>query len=72
MEPTGPTRLILPLMKCRVTERTEGMIKIAIGGSTTVTIFLGELSDVADVKAGDVLTLYTEVLYANPGRTSIQ
>ena len=45
-------------------------MKIALGGSTTMTCTLPEH---ADVREGDILTFYTEVLYdANPGSTSIQ
>jgi hypothetical protein len=70
MEPTpSPVRLILALGKFRVTHRSENLMKIALGGSTTMTV---TLPDHADVREGDILTLYTEVLYANPGGPSIQ
>lgn len=55
-----PLRLVLVLGKFRVTDRTESAMKLALGGSTTMTC---TLPDGADVKAGDLLTLYTEVLY---------
>jgi hypothetical protein len=44
-------------------------MKVALGGSTTMTVLLPE---VADVKAGDILTFYTEVLYAKPKEPPIQ
>jgi hypothetical protein len=69
MEPLGATRLVLVLGKFRVTERTQNMMKLALGGSTTMTV---TLPDYADVNAGDILTLYTEVLYAKPSGTPIQ
>jgi hypothetical protein len=71
MEPTDPkrVRLVLVLGKFRVIEREQDSMKIALGGSTTMTV---TLPDNVDVQAGDILTLYTEVLYANPGSTSIQ
>jgi len=56
-----PTRIVLVLGKFRVTERTEFTMKVALGGSTTMTI---PVQPFMDVKAGDLLTLYTEVLYA--------
>ena len=63
-------RLVLVLGKFRVIERRENLMKIALGGSTTMTCTLPEH---ADVREGDILTFYTEVLYdANPGSTSIQ
>jgi hypothetical protein len=62
-------RYILVLGKYRVLERTETHMRIALGGSTVMTV---SLPPQADVKTGDVLTLYTEVLYANPEKPSIQ
>ena len=56
-------RLILQLGKFRVIEREHASMKLALGGSTTMTCTLPEG---ADVKAGDLLTLYTEVLYKAP------
>ena len=58
-----PLRLVLVLGKFRVLEREANLMKLALGGSTTMTV---TLPDRADVKAGDLLTLYTEVLYASP------
>ena len=64
-----PYRIILNLGKYRVLERQNLMMKLALGGSTTMTV---QLPPHADVKAGDILTLYTEVLYANPVEPSVQ
>lgn len=64
MEPAKTAlRLVLNLGKYRVTERENLQMKLALGGSTTMTV---TLPPHADVKAGDLLTLYTEVLYAKP------
>lgn len=56
-------RITLVLGKFRVLERTEGWMKLALGGSTTMTI---SVEPYMDVKSGDLLTLYTEVLLAKP------
>ena len=58
-----PFRMVLVLGKFRVSERTEAAMKVELGGSTTMTV---TLPPHADVKAGDLLTLYTEVLYEEP------
>ena len=68
-KPKKPFRLILNLGKYRVMERHNLQMKLALGGSTTMTV---TLPPQADVKAGDILTLYTEVLYAEPGEPSVQ
>lgn len=57
-------RAIWPLIKARVVERTETYVKLAIGGSTTVTVNHDMRN--YDVREGDLLTLYTEVLLAMP------
>ena len=64
-------RLVLVLGKFRVIERHDAEMKVALGGSTTMTI---TLPPSADVKAGDLLTFYTEVLYkhAEPKQPPIQ
>jgi len=62
-------RIILNLGKYRVTERDANQMKLALGGSTTMTI---SVEDYMDVHAGDILTLYTEVLIAKPISTSEQ
>ena len=54
------TRIVLVLGKFRVMERNESTMKIALGGSTTMTVNIPW--EYADIRAGDLLTLYTEVL----------
>jgi hypothetical protein len=55
-------RAILPLGKARVVDRGPDFFKLAIGGSTTITISTN--MDLYDIRDGDLLTLYTEVLLA--------
>ena len=62
-------RLRLVLGKYRVTERTSVHFKVALGGSTTMTV---PLMEGMDVREGDILTLYTEVPYARPKSTPVQ
>ena len=70
MEPTEiPLRLVLVLGKFRVTARWANSMKLALGGSTTMTVIL---PDNVDVREGDLLTLYTEVLYDKTITTSVQ
>jgi hypothetical protein len=57
-------RAILPLLKGRVVDRGDFGFKIAIGGSTTITVQLNNVH-LYDIKDGDLLQLYTEVLVAN-------
>jgi hypothetical protein len=57
---TKPVRVIWPLLKATVTSRTETGIKLAISGSTSITI--PHDMRMYDVREGDLLTLYTEVL----------
>ena len=64
-----PFRMVLVLGKFRVSERTSAMMKLELGGSTTMTV---TLPPHADVKAGDLLTLYTEILYAQPEQPPVQ
>lgn len=56
-------RMILVLGKYRVSQKSEGTIKVELGGSTTMTFGLPEI---CDVREGDLLTLYTEVLMKAP------
>lgn len=56
-------RAILPLLKARVVERGTAHFKLAIGGSTTITVSIPNLHNF-DIKDGDILTLYTEVYLA--------
>lgn len=58
-------RAVLPLLKGRIVDRGDFGFKIAIGGSTTITVKLPN-PQLYDIRDGDVLTLYTEVLYAKP------
>jgi len=67
--PVKPLRLVLNLGKYRVASRENLQMKIALGGSTTMTV---TLPPHADVREGDILTLYTEVLYAEPSKTPVQ
>jgi hypothetical protein len=69
MEPTKATRLVLPLAKCRVVQRTNNSMRLDLGKGIGMVV---ELPDFADVKEGDILTLYTEVLYAKPSGTPVQ
>ena len=64
-------RAILPLLKGRIVDRGPDYFKIAIGGSTTITIRPQNMS-IYDIHDGDLLTLYTEVLLAQPSSTSVQ
>lgn len=65
-EPKRP-RIIFPLLKARVIDRGPTSFKLAIGGSTTITIDC-QMS-LYDIRDGDLLTLYTEVLIAQPTGT---
>lgn len=64
-------RAILPLLKARIIERSATGFKIAIGGSTTITIDLPSMH-LYDIRDGDLLTIYTEVLYAKPQQPPVQ
>lgn len=57
-------RAIMPLIKARVVDRDAHHFKLAIGGSTTVTIQCN--MSMYDIRDGDLFTLYTEVLLARP------
>ena len=63
-------RAIFPLLKARVVERTATSFKLAIGGSTTIEIKCN--MDMYDIRDGDLLTLYTEVLLAKPKQPPVQ
>jgi len=61
-------RAIWPLLKARVAERTEDHIKLTFGqeyGSPTTIIIYKDMR-MFDVREGDLLTLYTEVLVRKP------
>lgn len=67
---TKQLRAIFPLLKGRVVDRGPDYFKIAIGGSTTITITC-QMS-LYDIRDGDILTLYTEVPIAQPSQSSVQ
>jgi len=48
-----------------VVDRGDFGFKLALGGSTTMTVQLNH-PHLYDIKDGDLLTLYTEVLLAQP------
>ncbi len=54
----------MPLLKARIVDRGPDYFKLAIGGSTTITIQCN--MDLYDIRDGDLLTVYTEVLYKEP------
>ena len=64
-------RAILPLLKGTIVAKDAVSFKIAIGGSTTITVTPPNMA-IYDIRDGDLLTLYTEVLYAKPVQSSIQ
>jgi len=63
------SRLVLVLGKFRVIDLQGRKMKLKLGGSTTMDV---NLPPQADVRAGDLLTLYTEVLYAQPSEPPIK
>ena len=63
------SRLVLVLGKFRVIDLQGRRMKLKLGGSTTMDV---NLPPQADVRAGDLLTLYTEVLYAQPSESPIK
>jgi hypothetical protein len=64
MEPTKSTvRAVLPLGKARVVSKDSSGFKLALGGSTTMTISINHMH-LYDIREGDLLSLYTEVLFA--------
>lgn len=65
---TKPLRAILPLGKARIVDRSPTSFKMAIGGSTTITVECNMA--LYDIRDGDLLALYTEVLIAQPSRPS--
>ena len=77
MEPVkAQMRAILPLLKARIIDRSEAHFTLGFGseyGSPT-TIRISVDTKRYDLRDGDLLTLYTEVLLANakPSEPSIQ
>lgn len=65
-------RAILPLLKARITDRGPDHFTMSFGteyGSPT-TIRVAVKMDMYDIRDGDLLTLYTEVLFAKPAGES--
>lgn len=72
--PEAPVRAILPLLKARIVSRTEDHFTIAFGpeyGSPT-TIRIDCKTSMFDLRNGDILTLYTQVLFAKPIKSPVQ
>lgn len=64
-------RAILPLLKARITDRGPDHFTMSFGseyGSPT-TIRVPVKMELYDIRDGDLLTLYTEVLFAKPQET---
>ena len=64
---TKPFRAILPLLRARITDRGPNHFTITFGpeyGSPTTIRIDGDTSRY-DLRDGDILTLYTEVMLAN-------
>jgi hypothetical protein len=59
-------RAILPLLKARITDRGPNHFTLSFGAEygspTTIRVELN--MDLYDIRDGDLLTLYTEVLFA--------
>ncbi len=70
-----PLRAILPLLKARVIDRGSYHFTIAFGpeyGSPTTIRIPADMGRY-DIRDGDILTIYTEVLFnAQPSSTSEQ
>jgi hypothetical protein len=67
-------RAILPLLKARITDRGPNHFTISFGlehGSPT-TIRIATDTSRYDLRDGDLLTLYTEVLLAKPSQSPVQ
>lgn len=61
-------RVVIPLLKARITNRGADFFTISFGaeyGSPT-TITISTSTEGLDLRDGDLLTLYTEVLLAKP------
>ena len=61
-----PLRAKLVLGKYRVLERYSDGIRIALGGTTEMKVLFADQTLNYDVRAGDILTLYTEVFLKPP------
>ncbi len=62
-------RATLVLGKYRVLERLPDGFRLALGGTTELSVKFADAQLNYDVRAGDLLTLYTEV-YLNPPKGS--
>jgi hypothetical protein len=62
-------RAIFPLLKARVVDRGSDYFKLAIGGSTTITINCK--MEMYDIRDGDLLTIYTEVPIAKSSQSPV-
>lgn len=58
-------RATLVLGKYRVIERQADGFRLSLGGTTEMKVLFADLGLNYDVRAGDLLTLYTEV-FLNP------
>lgn len=68
---TKQLRAILPLLKARITDRGPDHFTMSFGaeyGSPTTIRISTDISRY-DIRDGDLLTLYTEVLFAKPQET---
>ena len=62
-------RLQLVLGKYRVVDRWDNLAKIEINKQFSMVIIVPNF---ADIREGDLLTIYTEVLYADTKSASVQ
>ena len=66
-------RATLPLLKATIVEHGDNYFKLSFGpqyGSPT-TIRVGVRTAMFDIRDGDILTIYTEVLLAKPSTTPV-
>lgn len=60
-----PQRAVLTLGKYRVIERQADGFRLSLGGTTELRVKFADTQLNYDVRAGDLLTIYTEV-FINP------
>jgi hypothetical protein len=65
---TNPIRIVLPLLKAPITDFTDTSLTIAIGAAygAPTTIRVSVPTGHYDLRKGDIVTLYTEVLLKGP------
>jgi hypothetical protein len=65
---TKQTRIVLPLLKAPITDFTDTSLTIAIGAhyGAPTTIRVDIATSHLDLRLGDIVTLYTEVLLKGP------